>query len=130
MLPQYNRDAINDHMEPVSFIELPILMKKALTKEPIFRRVWSEAFKRLSVAEEVVFIGYSMPRTDIATGFLLSEALRAQRNITVVNMAKPDAKDDRYAIKSAYRTVFPRLSDEQFYFEGGLKWIKDNLKPY
>ena len=79
MLPQYNRDAINDHLEPVSFIELPILLKKALTKEPIFRRVWSEAFKRLLAAEKVVFIGYSMPRTDIATGFLLSEALRIQR---------------------------------------------------
>ena len=129
LLPQYNREAIQDHLEPVSFIELPILLKTALTKEPIFRRVWSEAFKQLSAAEEVVFIGYSMPRTDIAAGFLLSEALRTQRNITVVNKADPTAKHDRDAIRTTYRSVFPQLADEQFHFDGAQKWIKDNLKP-
>jgi hypothetical protein len=124
---------IEQHLKPDRLLVLPVLHKTDIVKQPIFRRIWAEAFDRLCNANRVIFIGYSMPRTDIATGFLLREAMRDKEDITIVNLvdsSAPTSKRDRETVVSAYRSVLPRLKKDNFYFDGAISWITNNLTKF
>lgn len=120
---------IEKHLKPERLLVLPVLQKTEIVQQPIFRRIWSEAFDRLTEAKRVIFIGYSMPRTDIATGFLLREALRDKKDITVVNKVDPSSYES-HALVSAYQSVIPTLTKDNFYFGNAVSWIPDNLPNY
>ena len=64
-----------------------------------------------------------MPRTDIATGFLLREALREKGSIQVVSL---DSDKPRNTLISAYQEVIPHLSKDQFDFSGCIPWLRGN----
>jgi hypothetical protein len=65
-----------------------------------------------------------MPVTDLAAIFLFSESLGNRADlILVINYATPE--EDKGQIKLAYKKVFPKLKDDQFSFDGALKWAKD-----
>jgi hypothetical protein len=139
-IPQFGREnyamyddpaKVENHLKPERLLVLPVLHKTDIVRQPIFRRIWAESFDRLNKADGIVFIGYSMPRTDIATGFLLREALRDKEEITVVNYVDPSAPEserDHNALVSAYRSVIPRLKGDNFKFEGAISWITANLQ--
>ena len=121
---------IEKHLNPERLLVLPVLQKTDIVQQPIFRRIWSEAFDRLSKADRVIFIGYSMPLTDIATGFLLREALNSNQTITVVDLVDPSLTESerlRHSLVSAYQAVIPTLTEDNFYFGGAIKWIAANL---
>jgi hypothetical protein len=120
---------IERHLKPERLLVLPVLHKTDIVQQPIFRRIWAEAFDRLNKAERIIFIGYSMPRTDIATGFLLREALRDKKDITVVNKVDPSSHES-HALVSAYQSVIPALTKDNFYFGDAISWIPDNLPKY
>lgn len=117
-------DVIERHLDPDPFIVPPVLMKSALVEQPILRLVWSQAFGALRRADRVVFVGYSLPVTDIAARFLFGEALQrlSPDRIEVVNLAPKAAQ--RMPIRAAYRAIFPDLDNEQFKFSGALKWAQ------
>ena len=48
----------------------------------------------------------------------------AVANMTVVNLAKGE-KAQRKIVES-YKETFPRIKKDQFYFDGALKWVKEN----
>jgi hypothetical protein len=131
-MKQIDRAAVEKHLDPKCLIVLPVLLKSDLVQQPVLRRIWTEAYNRLIGADRVIFIGYSMPRTDIATGFLFGEALRKKHDITVVNYIKtalPECEErDRNSLISAYQSVIPALKEDQFNFKGALPWINQNLK--
>jgi hypothetical protein len=68
----------------------------------------------------VVFLGYSLPTTDIAAGFLFREGLGHLKTdaITVVDFARDDAERSRKlpSLLAAYRNVFPAIHEDQFQF--------------
>ncbi len=117
---------IEKHIKPERLLVLPVLQKTDIVQQPIFRRIWAEAFERLGKAERIIFIGYSMPRTDIATGFLLREALRDKKDITIVNKVDPSSHES-HALISAYQSVIPDITKDNFYFGGAIPWITANL---
>lgn len=122
---------IERHLKDERFIVLPVLMKSALTEEPMMRLLWSLAFEKLSASNKVVFIGYSFPRTDIAARFLFSEGLRHlnEKNnskIWVVNRADDDSA--KRALREVYREVFPDIPDKQFEFGGTLEYCRNLVK--
>ena len=110
------------YLERSPFIIPPVLVKTALTQQPILRLIWDRAYQALSTANEVTFVGYSLPATDIASRFLFGEAVGPKRakNVKVVNLAKNDAQAED--LKAGYRQVFPGLTEEQFDFGGALGW--------
>lgn len=117
---------IEKHLKPERLLVLPVLQKTDIVQQPIFRRIWAEAFERLGKAERIIFIGYSMPRTDIATGFLLRQALRDKKDITIVNKVDPSSHES-HALISAYQSVIPDITKDNFYFGGAIPWITANL---
>ena len=114
--------AIERHLESDPLI-VPPMLTKALVHQPVLRLVWSEAYARLHSVHEVVFVGYSLPVTDIAAEFLFREAINSGTTIKVVNYAPDDAAQAE--IRRRYRQVFPGLPDSHFRFDGGLSWARE-----
>ena len=118
------QETVARHFEPDPFIIPPVLDKTALSNEPVLQVVWSLAKDAISRASRVYFVGYSMPVTDMAASFLFNESLDGKSHlIRVINQAT--SEDSKKQIWSAYRRVFPKLADDQFEFEGALKWVQE-----
>lgn len=120
---------IESHLNPEPFIVPPILVKTTLVEQPILRLIWSLAYKILQEAESVFFLGYSLPITDIAAGFLFSEGLSNldQSRIKIVN--KPKNEISKNEIQGNYRRIFPRLKENQFVNEDIRTWVNNNDLP-
>lgn len=112
---------IDLHIETEPFIIPPVLMKSVLVEQPILRLTWSLAYRKLQEAEQIIFIGYSFPVTDVAAGFLFSEAIQRSCKISVVNLQKDD--NGKEQIRQVYKKVFPEI-DIQFHFDGALEWSR------
>lgn len=118
-------ETIELHLEQEPFIVPPVLVKSVLVEQPILGLVWSLAYEELAKADEITFIGYSLPITDLAATFLFSEAVqeRVIPNISVVN--HPSNNEVRNAIMDSYKRVFPGIRDEQFDFRDALEWSNE-----
>ena len=118
-------DLDSHHLEPEPVIVPPVLSKASLVEQPVLRLVWSRAFAELATADQVTFIGYSFPTTDIAVRTLFAEAMEdlPRENITIVNLASEESAAD--ATQTAYRAALGHIPDEQFYFDGALEWIRN-----
>lgn len=116
---------IEYHLGPESFIVPPVLTKSTLVEQPILRLVWSRAYGQLREADAVVFVGYSLPLTDMAASFLFRETLREidVSRINVVTLAE-DEHVKRNLVQ-AYTEVFPAISEQQFDFRGALAWARE-----
>ncbi|CAN5205067.1 hypothetical protein BH09PAT2_BH09PAT2_05780 [soil metagenome] len=114
------------HLEESPFIIPPVLIKTALNEEPIINIVWSEAYKKLVEAKTIIFIGYSLPKTDIATSFLLKETISSskEKNIIVVNTRSKKSKIINK--ESPYKELFVQNKIE-FCYDGAIEWIKKYL---
>jgi len=124
---QYNAEpvehAIESHLTNEMFIVPPVLAKSSL-EEPILQQIWGKAYLALHDADEVVFVGYSCPITDLAVNFLFSEAIFFERpRVTVVN--KVESERDQERLKAAYRNAFPNIQDSQFQFRDALEWARE-----
>jgi len=119
-------DVIERHLEREPFIVPPVLVKSALVEQPVLRLVWSLAYQALSQADQVVFVGYSLPVTDIAAGFLFGEAIRPDTRVNVVNLhVNGDASgDERRALCTRYGAIFPWLTNSEFAFDGAVAWVR------
>lgn len=121
--PDYSR--IESHLEPDPFIVPPVLVKAELAVHPVLSVVWTLAYERLKAAKTVVFIGYSLPVTDLASRTLFGETIRdqASRSVQIVNFA-PSEKD-KNRVKKSYRSLFGNdLPDANFDFAGASAWIE------
>ena len=123
-----DKDEMEIHLESEPFIVPPLLAKTALVEQPILRMVWGLAFKTLQEAENIFFIGYSLPTTDLAAKFLFQEAIPKDKvsKIKVINYSVNE--DQKIQIRSRFKTVFPSLTDEQFDFGGALEWSRQFVK--
>lgn len=111
------------HLELESFIVPPVLVKSSLVEQPILRLIWSLAYTALQEADQVTFVGYSLPVTDIAAGFLFGEAIRKGCEIKVVNLAQGEG--GKKTIEDSYRRVFPEIAGKRFEFRDALDWSRE-----
>ncbi len=122
-------------LEPEPFIIPPLLTKADNIEQPIVRTLWHLAIEGLEKAQRVVFIGYSLPLTDIASGFLFREGLsrlKPDESITVVDYAKDESQRTEKLpnLLTSYSKSFPGIKPEQFHFTGAAEWIRDNLTEW
>ncbi len=69
------------------FIAPPSGPKSSYYQNPFMAQLWKNARLALENADEVYFVGYSMPRADATARGLLRESLRPNAKIIVVNTA-------------------------------------------
>jgi len=74
----------------------------------------------LKQAEQVVFVGYSFPVTDIASCFLFAESISPGCRVRVVNYT--NNKKVQKEIRDRYRKIFSNIRPEYFEFDGALNW--------
>lgn len=88
------------HFKP--FLVPPILDKTSLLGTQTLRIIWNIAREAIANADELVFIGYSLPVTDFTVEFLFRQAIKTSKikNVTVV-APKPSE-----ALLARYRDVF------------------------
>jgi hypothetical protein len=124
-------EEIGDSLKPRFFFVPPILTKTELVQQPILRLLWSKAHELLFNAKRVVFIGYSMPLTDIATGFLFRESLQFPSPDLITVVTRPsvetESQAERAELLRAYQNVFPKLTERQIVCSGARQWVFDNL---
>lgn len=120
--------AVPDHIEPRPFIVAPILAKTEISDEPVLQHVWTLARQKVRAADRVIFVGYSFPPTDLAARFLFSESIAASKRsgIHVVDLAT--SEDTRERLRRTYRSVFGRLTDDQFEWDGAVKWAQREIE--
>lgn len=122
----YRSDEIESHLEPDPFIVPPVLVKSELSLHPVLRIVWELAYEMLTKATNVVFIGYSLPETDLGSRILFRETVanRSGVEVRIVNLADDSKEKDR--VKAIYRSLFKNLSDTQFDFSGAKVCIEND----
>jgi hypothetical protein len=117
-------EKIELHLEEEPFIIPPTLNKSALVDQPILRTIWSVAYNKLIAAKEVVFVGYSLPLTDISAANLFSEGIiPGDVRVRVVSRATDGAASER--VRETYRRVFPWIQGGDFDFRGALEWARE-----
>jgi hypothetical protein len=114
---------IESHLESEPFVVPPVLVKASLVEEPLLQRVWAIAYKALQEADEVDFLGYSLPITDIAARTLFSEAIASGTRITIIN--RPSNKWEKDRVRDSYRQLFPRISEKNFEWRDARAWCSD-----
>jgi len=124
--PLSRRDFLNKHFEMGPYIAPPTMSRSTLVDQPILSLVWRQAYERLQLAQEVVFIGYSFPASDYVARWLFQEGLAEGACITVVNYAQCESV--KQGIRASYREMFPDLGDGQFRFDGAVAWVEELLK--
>jgi hypothetical protein len=133
--PKVDLGFLEQYLDPDPFFVPPILTKTDLVEQPILRLIWSFAIEQLKKAGRVIFIGYSLPVTDVAASFLFREALghlNHSTNVSVVDFAggTEEGKKKLAELLVSYRKVFPIITEEQFHFCGAAKWIRENLTEW
>jgi hypothetical protein len=126
--PTPAKSEIELHLDPEPLWVPPVLLKSAIAEQPVLGLVWHRAYDVLRAAERVVFIGYSFPVTDIAARTLFEEATEdlPPGNVTVVSLADDDS--GREHITATYRQSFGDIPEDQFHFDGAIKWIRQSLR--
>lgn len=81
--PAKRRDRLLNGREP--FIVPPSALKSRFYELPFLRGLWRQAREAIMSATHLYLVGYSLPRTDLATLGLLRENLPAGCEIAVVN---------------------------------------------
>ncbi len=120
-----NYPQVSDHLEPEPVMVPPVLSKSSLVEQPVLRLVWSHAFANLETAQEVTFIGYSFPTTDMAARTLFSEALKdlPRNDINVVNLNHDHS--EMVNTRNRYRSVLGDIPNERFQWGGAREWIRN-----
>ena len=117
-------DVVERHLEREPAIVPPVLTKSGLVSQPALRVVWDMAFRSLTAADAVTFIGYSLPPTDLLVQTLFKEALNdlPLNAIRVVDLkGNVSERDD---LTGRYREVLGEIPDDRFYFDGARNWIR------
>lgn len=115
---------INTHLEPRPVIIAPVLDKTVLREQPVMRRLWEEAARILNGARRVIFVGYSLPQTDLAARSLFAEFIRPDKTgIEVVDYCpNRNQNGERNGLIASYNDTFP--GEVAFSFDGALAWSR------
>jgi hypothetical protein len=72
--------------EQLNNLIIPPVLNKGYRKYPLIRTLWNLASKEISVADEIVIWGYSMPPTDFYASWLLRQARKAPlKKLVIIN---------------------------------------------
>ncbi|MFQ5850256.1 MAG: SIR2 family protein [Candidatus Binatia bacterium] len=102
--PEYQGKNHNLWMMPSFMKEFPV---------PEFLDVWEEAFKALGESEEVVVIGYSLPKEDSAACVLLGTTDISQKRLVLID-PKADELQERYQAITRNKCITKFYSLESF----------------
>ncbi len=113
------------------FLIPPTLSKLAKAKTPSqLVSIWREAYIYLKFCENLYFIGYSIPETDIQMKFFISNALKENSNLKKITLVtKQKNIKSKMDFEERYLSILPRNIEDiqlEFCYDGFEKWYKFN----
>jgi hypothetical protein len=88
------------------FIVPPAATKSPYFNNPIMREIWRTAGRALKAAEQIHFVGYSLPATDLLSSSMIADGLSGRSPaIWVVNRAPAEPQRRLATVTSASPTV-------------------------
>lgn len=142
VMPVHSRASALRHydlmFERQPLIVPPILDKSSALQSAAFNLIWARAARLVSLAETIVFIGYSLPPTDYYADFLFRHVPASAKVIIVdfVDSAGGDREQrtKRRAIRQRYRAVLgcrrndatlaSLPNDVEFHFDGAVDFCE------
>jgi hypothetical protein len=110
----------------------PVMTKSDLAHQPILKFIWQKAFKLIQNADQIIFVGYSFPVTDMAATQLFMEGVKHNSpqhpKLSVIDLK--ETKEDKSELKKRFRKLFPILKDKKnaFHFDGAENWLDQFIK--
>jgi len=102
----------SDCHESLKCLIIPPVLNKSYRQYPIIRRIWNVAAKVMSVTEELVIWGYSLPPTDFYASWLIRQARQAP--LKYVHIINPSVISERKnSINSDFVSRFRGLFREK-----------------
>ena len=104
----------------------PTMLKTLNSK--LYREIWSLASERLAKAEEIIFVGYSLPLADFEIRYLLKKNISTNAKIKVVLIKNDMPKKGNLAItpEMRYKTLFSS-NEIEFHYEGSKNFFKNMI---
>lgn len=93
---------------------------------PQYKIVWQNAGIEISEADELVFIGYSLPSADFEMRQLLSRMTRKNAKITVVSYCKDEDEAKKQSQETHWQTFFGNR-EVKLNFDGASKYIQKKM---
>lgn len=110
-------DGFLEHMERL--IIPPVADKSPFYTHALVRTMWSEAAKAIDDADEVYFVGYSLPETDLTVRQLVKSHITEEKKVFIVNTCSARSKSDLVSRYKRYLSHVPISQISQEY-------IRDN----
>jgi hypothetical protein len=91
---------------------IPPVLNKAYRQYPLIRKIWNLAVKEISVADEVVVWGYSLPPTDFYAYWLLKHTWKNCKKIVLINpkVKRKTTNMENVTFLKPFRDVFSMIS--------------------
>jgi len=100
----------------------PVTNKSIIHKNSFFNKIWRLAKNRIPIVDEIIFIGYSFPRTDFYSDWLFRQVnflTNRKKKIIIIN---PETENKRSELMRKYKNIFKGLDIKTY------KYLKDYLK--
>jgi hypothetical protein len=95
--------------ESVQRLLIPPVLNKAYRQYPLIRKIWNLAIKEISIADEIIIWGYSLPPTDFYAYWLLKHGHKSCNKIILINPMVVRRKKDKVnnAFVKRFKEIFP-----------------------
>jgi len=100
----------------------PITNKDIIHKNSFVNKIWRLARNKISQVDEIIFIGYSFPKTDFYSDWLFRQVnflTKRNKKIVIIN---PDTEKKQSELMKKYKGLFTGLEINTFHY------LKDYLK--
>ena len=94
----------------------PVSEKTTFYSNTLIRTLWADAKHVLSKADNIYFIGYSMPETDLTFRNLLMTAIDPDTHIHIVNRGNV-TDPDKVSLVARYQESIPQVNMTNFHFD-------------
>ncbi|WP_371374946.1 SIR2 family protein [Thalassotalea aquiviva] len=105
--------APSDGVPTIPLIIPPVKEKKYNLYGNLFENLWSKTGKAIEVAEEIILIGYSFPKTDIKSTKLFVDALMKRTNKPKIKILDPNPEK----VVEKFKYEFGFLDSEIFVYK-------------
>lgn len=107
--------------EPMNILLIPPVLNKQYRKYSLVRKIWNLAAKEIELADSIVIWGYSLPPTDFYSEWLLRNARKSIKALTLINPSVVKGKKEK-KINKSFVNHFKNI------FKNSLK--KDSIRLY
>lgn len=100
-------------------------MVKMFSKQ-LYNNIWQNAEYMLKDAQEIIFVGYSMPLADFEFRYMLTKYISPSAKIKVVlhKLDKKNPDERREVPEDRYKCAFPK-NDMEFFYDGFTSYFNE-----